>query len=182
MTEIGCLVGDSDCFELDFLEREATSESAMKLGIRLHLAGLSLSDTKQILELVGVDRCRSTVHNWVQKADIQPTDGAAPDHVAVDETVIQLNDDRFWLYAAVDPATNRLLHVRLYPTRTQALTEMSLAKLSEKHHVADAVFLVDGAPWLQTACHRHGLRFYHVTHGNRNSVERVFRELKRRTK
>jgi transposase-like protein len=34
---------------------------------------------------------------------------------------------------------------------------------------------------LQTACHRHGLRFRHVTYWNRNAVERVFREIKRRT-
>jgi putative transposase len=59
-----------------------------------------------------VDRHRSIVHNWVQKAELRPTDGADPDHVAVDETVIQLNDERFWLYAAVDPETNRLLHMK----------------------------------------------------------------------
>ncbi|MFC6987641.1 IS6 family transposase [Haloplanus sp. GCM10025708] len=181
MAEIARLVGGSDCFELDFLEREATPEPAMKLGIRLHLAGLSLSDTISILDRLGVDRCRSTVHNWVQKADLQPLDGADPDHVAVDETVIQLNDEQYWLYAAVDPATNRLLHVRLFPTRTQALTEMFLSELREKHLVDDAIFLVDGAPWLQAACHRHGLRFHHETHGNRNAVERIFREVKRRT-
>jgi transposase-like protein len=131
----------------------------MKLGIRLHLAGLSLSNTISILDILGVDRCRLTVHNWVQKADLQPTDGADPDHVAVDETVIQLNDERYWLYAAVDPATNRLLHVRLFPTRTLALTEMFRTELREKHLVDDATFLVDGAPWLQAACHRHRLRF-----------------------
>ena len=123
MAEIDRLVDDSDCFELEFLEREATPEPAMKFGIRLHLAGLSLSDTVSLLDRLGVERCRSTVHNWVQKADLQPLDGANPDHVAVDETVIQPNDERYWLYAAVDPATNRLLHVRFFPTRTQALTE-----------------------------------------------------------
>jgi transposase-like protein len=130
---------------------------------------------------LGVERCRSTVHNWVQKGDLQPTDGADPDHVAVDETVIQLNDERYWLYAAVDPATTRLLHVRLFPTRTLALTEMFLAELREKHLVDDATVLVDGAPWLQAACHRHGFRFQHAIHGNRNAVERVLREVKRRT-
>jgi hypothetical protein len=46
-----------------------------------------------------------------------------------DQTVIQFNDERFWLYAAVDPGPNRLLHVRLYPIRTQALTELFLAEL-----------------------------------------------------
>ena len=97
------LSGDSGCIELDFLEREATPESAMKLGIRLYLAGLSLLDTVSILERLGVKRHRTTVHRWIQKADLQPTGGADPNHVAVDETVIQLNSERYWLYAAVDP-------------------------------------------------------------------------------
>ncbi|MFB6072709.1 MAG: IS6 family transposase, partial [Halobacterium sp.] len=151
MLEIARLNEGSDCFELDFLEREATPEPAMKLGIRLHLAGLSLSDTVSILDRLGVERCRTTVHNWVQKADLQPIDGADPDHVAVDETVIQLNDERFWLYAAVDSDTNRLLHVKPSPTRNQAITEIFLAELRDKQLVDDAVFLVDSAPWLQAA-------------------------------
>ncbi|QKY19722.1 IS6 family transposase [Halolamina sp. CBA1230] len=181
MLEIARLNGGSDCFELDFLEREATPEPAMKLGIRLHLAGLSLSDTISVLDMLGVERCRTTVHNWVQKADLQPLDGANPDHVAVDETVIQLNDERFWLYAAVDPATNRFLHVKLSTTRNQAITEIFLAELRDKHLVDDALFLVDSAAWLKAALHRHGLDYRYEKHGNRNSVERVFRELKRRT-
>ena len=135
------LSSDSGCIELDFLEREATPELAMKLGIQLHLAGLSLSDTVSILERLGVDRHRTTVHRWVQKADLQPTDGANPNRVAVDETVIQLNSERYWLYATVDPDTNRLLHVRLYPTRTNVVSSMSLSELREKHQVDDAVFL-----------------------------------------
>jgi len=44
------LNNDTGCIELDFPEREATPESAMKLGIGLHLAGLSLSDAVSILE------------------------------------------------------------------------------------------------------------------------------------
>ena len=90
----------------------------MKLGIHLHAAGLSLSDTISILYKSGVKRARSTVHNWVQKAGLQPTNGKIPDHVAIDETVIKLNDQRHWLYAAVDPETNQYLLVRLFATRT----------------------------------------------------------------
>jgi putative transposase len=55
------------------------------------------------------------------------------------------------------------------------------AELREKHDVDDAVFLIDGATPLKEACHRHGLDFEREKHGNRNSVERVFREVKRRT-
>jgi hypothetical protein len=44
-------------------------------------------------DIFGVDRVRSTVHNWVHKADLQRTSGRNPNHVAVDETVIQLDDE-----------------------------------------------------------------------------------------
>ena len=58
---------------------------------------------------------------------------------------------------------------------------MFLRELTEKHEINDSLFLVDGAQHLQTALRRSGLRFRYEKHGNRNSAERVFRELKRRT-
>jgi putative transposase len=181
MAEITRLSGGSDCIELGFVEREATPEPLMKLGIRLHLAGLSLSNTVSELERFGVDRSRSTVHNWVQKAGLQPTDDRGPNQVALDETVIQIDDQQYWLYAAIDPETNEFLHVKLGIAQNLGLSEIFLKELQEKHDVSDAVFLVDGAPWLQTALRRHGLRFQHETHGNRNAIERLYKEIKRRT-
>ncbi|WP_075936855.1 IS6 family transposase [Halosegnis longus] len=172
----GCL----EEINLEFVEREATPRLLMKLSIQLHLAGLSLSNTVSILEIFGVERARSTVHNWVHKADLQPESGRCPDHVAVDETVIQLNDEQYWLYAAVDPKTNELLHTKLEPTTTKVLAHSFLTELSEKHDVSDAVFLVDGSHSLQDACQRHGFDFRYEKYGNRNAVERVFREIKRR--
>ena len=56
--------------DLDFVEREATPEFLMKLSIQLHLSGLSLSNTVFVLEMFGVKRARSTVHNWIHKADL----------------------------------------------------------------------------------------------------------------
>jgi transposase-like protein len=53
--------------------------------------------------------------------------------------------------------------------------------IREKHHVENAEFLVDDAPWLKAALFELDLRFQHVTHGNRNAVELLFKELKRRT-
>ena len=181
MPKITRLSGNSNWIDLDFVERQRTPEPAMKLGIQMHLAGLSLSNTISILERVGVQRSRKAVHDWVQKADLQPTSGKAPNQVAVDETVIRINDQQYWLYAAADPQTNELLYLRLFSTTTTALTEIFLRELRQKHDVENAVFLVDGANHLQAALHRAGLRFQTERHGNRNSVERVFREVKRRT-
>lgn len=91
------LNGGSDAFELGFVEREQTPRELMRLSIELHTAGLSLSDTVSVLEKFGINRCRSTVHNWVQKADLQPTGTRSWNYVAFDETVIQLGTERYWL-------------------------------------------------------------------------------------
>jgi transposase-like protein len=181
MPEIDRLDGDSGWIDVEFVERAATPSDVMELGIQLHVAGLSLSDTVLILETFGVDRHRTTVQTGTKNADLQPAEGDSPNHVALDETVIQLTNERWWLYAAVDPKTNGYRHVRLFPTRSTPVTKKFLQELHKKHDVETAVFLVGGGPWLHAALHRYNLRFRHVTHGNRNTIERVFREVKRRT-
>jgi putative transposase len=158
----------------------ADTASADGAGYSVAFGGtLTLIQSKT--EKFGVQRSRGAVHNWVQKADLQPASGTSPNQVAVDEAVIRINDQQYWLYAAVNPETNEPLHVRLFSTTTTALTEVFLRELREKHDVDDALFLVDDAPHLKSALHRAGLRFQLDRHGNRNSVERVFREVKRRT-
>jgi len=181
MPEISSLSGGNDWIGLEFVERQRTPEFAMRLGIQIHLAGISLSNTVSILEKLGVERSRTAVHDWVHKTDLQPESGASPNHVALDETVIRVNGQKYWLYAAVDPETNEFLHIRLFSTYTSALTEIFLSELREKHNVESAVFLIDDAKWLQTALDRHGLDCRYELHGNRNAVERLFREVKRRT-
>jgi putative transposase len=181
MPEIARLSGSYDWIDLDFVERERTPERAMKLGIQMHVAGLSLSNTISVLDSLGVQRSRKAVHDWVQKADLQPVRGKNPNQVAVDETVIRINDQQFWLYAAANPQTNNILHLRLFSTTTTALTEIFLKELRQKHDVETAVFLVDGAKHLRAALQRTGLRFQTERHGNRNAIERIFREVKRRT-
>jgi len=84
-----------DQIELEFVEREATPRLLMKLGIHLHLTRLSFSNNVSILEIFGVELARSTAHNWVHKAELQPRSGHNPDQVAVDETVIRLNDEQY---------------------------------------------------------------------------------------
>jgi putative transposase len=140
MAEITRLSGCSDWIDLGFVKQERTPPQLMKLGIRLHLAGLSLSNTVRELERFGIRRSLEAVHDWVQKADLQPADGERPNHVALDETVIRVNSEQYWLYAAVDPDTNRFHHIRLFSTYSTALAEIFLRELREKHDVSDAVF------------------------------------------
>jgi len=50
MAEITRLSGHRDWIDLDFAERERTPEPAMAQGIQSHGAGLSLSNTTDLLE------------------------------------------------------------------------------------------------------------------------------------
>ena len=95
MPENDRLSGCLDEINVDIVEREATPRLLMKLSLQIHLSGLSLSNTVSFLELFGVNRVRSTVYNRVHKADLQPKSGRSPNHVVVDETVIQLNDEQY---------------------------------------------------------------------------------------
>jgi putative transposase len=180
MPEINRLSRNTEWIDLEFVERQRTPEFAIQVGIQLHLAGLSLSNTKQHLERLGVERSRTAIHDWVRKADLQPDSDVSPNQIAVDETVIRVNGQRHWLFAAVDPDTNQFLHIRLFQTRTTQLIVLFLRELREKQQISDVTFLVDKAHHLKNALERLGLRFRVCRHGNRNAVERVFREVKRR--
>jgi len=181
MPKIERLTEATDWIDLSFMERERTPREIIEKGIRYHLAGLSLSNTVMLLDDLGVERSRVAVHNWVQKADLQPAGGQDPDRVAVDQKAIRINDQQYWLYAAVDPDTNRILHSRLFPTYTIPIAREFLTELAEKHDIAGAVFLVDDANDLIGALRRENYSYRVQIHGDRNAVERVFREVERRT-
>jgi transposase-like protein len=44
------------------------------------------------------------------------------------------------------------------------------------------VIIVDKGPWYRWALERLGMTYFHETFGNRNKIERWFREMKERTK
>ena len=174
MPKINRLSGNSNWIDLDFVERQRTPEQAMALGIQSHVAGLSLSNTVELLDALGVDRSRKAIHDWVHKAELQPMSTVTADQLAVDEKMIRLHGQEFWLYGAVDPHTNEILHVRLFPTANKQTTRWFLAGLHRRYQLNDVVFLVNDADYLAPVLAKDGYRFQVLTHGNRNAIERVF--------
>lgn len=130
---------------------------------------------------MGIKRSRTAIDNWVQKANLQPTSTQSSNYIAVDETVIQLGTNRYWLYGAADAKTNQFLHLRLSLTTNSGLTLMFLRELREKHDIDNAVFLIDDAGYIKAALSRLGLRFHISHHGNRNAVEHIFQDVKQQT-
>lgn len=82
--------------------------------------------------------------------------------------MIQLNNQRQWLYAAVDSDTNESLHDRLCQACTTERTMLLLRELQKKVPIIQATVLIDIAMHLKIALDRLGLRSQVRGHGNRN--------------
>jgi transposase-like protein len=95
----------------------------------------------------------------------------------LDETVIRVDNERHWLYAAVGPSTNEILRIRLFQARTTQVTLLSLREPPEQQQVKQATFFINGATHLTSVLVWPGLDVRYEKHGNRNSAERVFIDL-----
>jgi len=160
--------------DLSFVERKRTPEWAIQVGIRCLLAGMSLRDDSKFLDKLGVQRGHVAIHKWMQKAELQPISAVSADQIAVDEKVIRVNGDDYWLYGAVDPETNEILHVRLFSTTTKQTTRWFLSDLHRRYQLDNVEFLVDDADYLVNVLVEEGYRFQMILHGNRNAIERIF--------
>jgi putative transposase len=200
MPEIERLDDAITWIDLSFVKRERTPRWAIYVGIRCHLAGMSLRDTSQFLDELGVSRSHVAIHEWVHKANLQPLSTVTADQLAVDETMIRLHGRAYWLYAvirtlrvligerdasrlvnAVDPRTNEIAHVSHYPTTNKTTTRQFLTELHRRYQLDDVVFLIDGGDHLAPVFDTDGYDYRVVKHGNRNAIERVFWEIQRRT-
>lgn len=167
--------------DVEFVERDRTPKSIMELGILLHLSGLSRSNTTEIIAALGVDRSKKAVHDWVHKADYESPYDREIEEVALDETVVKIDGEQYWLFTADDPATNQILLTQLNTARTTVVTEWFLRDLRDLHDVEAATFLVDRGQWLHAELDEHDLDYRHETHGERNAIERIYTQVKRRT-
>ena len=174
MAESDRLSGCIEWINLSFVERRRTPEWVIQMGIRCHLAGMSTRDASQFLDELGVQRSHVAIHNWVHKADLQPVSTVSADQLAVDEKVIRINGDDYWLYGAVDPETNEILQFRLFSTATKQTTRWFLTELHRRYRLDNIEFLVDDADHLVNVLDEDSYRFQMVPHGNRNAIGRVF--------
>ena len=181
MPEIEHLDDAITWIDLSFVERERTPNWAIQVGIRCHIAGMSLRYVSNFLDELGISRSHVAVHNWVHNADLCPLSSVTADQLAIDEKMILIDGLEYWLYGAVDPATNELLHVRLFPTTNKQTTRWFLDDLHRCTRLDGVTILVDDADYLVEVLDAEGYDFQVVQHGSRNSIERVFREIERRT-
>ena len=78
MTEFDRLSGDIEYIGVEFVEQDCTPSQIGEFSIQLYATDVSISNTKQYFESLGADRSRTSIHNWIQKVDLQPAGDGVP--------------------------------------------------------------------------------------------------------
>jgi transposase-like protein len=149
-------------------------------SVFLFTAGLSLRDLSERLCLTGASR--ESVRIWVHRfSSLFRPSRRVRRLVAVDETVLKVNGQICYLWAAIDVDTNEIL--ALHTSRGRGLPNaIKFLKMVLRSCDGKPIVVVDRGPWYRWALERLGITYFHKTFGNRNRIERWFRELKDRTK
>ena len=166
-----------------FVQRKRRDLKAIALSILVYQQGLSLRKTSELLSYLGESISYRGVHYWVQKFGwcIQPYDGKLPDTIVVDETKVQLGKEYWFLYAAINPESKRIVYARIYTTRNHLTTKSFFKDLKRIYGEMPKRAVVDGGPWY-TVMEKIGIKRT-VTSGDiRNYIERWFKSFKRRIK
>jgi transposase-like protein len=136
--------------------------------------GLSVREVVAVFELLGIDRWHGAIWRWTHRLAETQSDPAmaAPSRVAVDEKQIEVDREEKWLYAAVDTESKLLLDIDIYSCRGTDPAAAFLHRLTEKHDINDAEFLVDAGGYL-TALARRELSGQ-LNYSDRNHIEKWF--------
>jgi putative transposase len=149
-------------------------------SVILFIAGLSLRDVSERFCLTFASR--ESVRIWSHRSSslFKPSKRVRR-LVAVDETVLKINGRICYLWAAIDVDTNEILAV--YASRGRGIPNaIKFLKMVLRSCDGKPIVVVDRGPWYRWALERLGITYFHETFGNRNKIERWFRELKNTTK
>jgi transposase-like protein len=149
-------------------------------SVILFIAGLSLRDVSERFCLTFASR--ESVRIWAHRSSslFKPSRRVRR-LVAVDETVLKVNGQICYLWAAIDVDTNEILAI--YASRGRGLPNaIKFLKMVLRSCDGKPIVVVDRGPWYRWALERLGITYFHETFDERNKIERLFRELKNRTK
>jgi transposase-like protein len=151
------------------------------LACLLYMAGLSYRG--MTLQTGIIPACYRSVHYWVHqlKGVRSRVQRRVRRVVAIDETKQKVNGRQLFVWDAIDTETKELLAVYASYQRS-SINALVFVKMVLEACDGKPVVLVDGGPWYPWALERYGLRWLHITFGERNSIERFYRTFKERTK
>jgi putative transposase len=151
-------------------ERNGTSTVIVMYSLYLYFLGLSLRNTSKAL-VIFKDEKRShiAVWNWIQRfGSSQIYKRKRVTAFIIDETVIQIGNQHFWLWFCIEPVHSSILGIYISEDRNIIVAEKFIRSLVEKYGGRHTVY-TDGGTWYHEAC--NVLRLKHYLH---STLEKEF--------
>src|SRR5512134_1069041 len=163
-------------------ERNRTLTFIVMYSLYLYFLGLSLRNTSKALAIFRDDNKRSyvSVWNWVQRfGSCQIYKRKRVSAFIIDETVIQIGNQHFWLWICIEPIHSSVLGVDISEERNMLIAEKFIRSLVSQY--GRHTVYTDGGTWYPEACKVLGLKHYLHSPFQKSLMERVNQYFKDRT-
>jgi putative transposase len=134
---------------------------------------LSLRNTSKAL-VIFKDNKRShvSVWNWIQRfAEYPIYKRKRISAFIIDETVIQIGSQQFWLWFCIEPIHSSVLGIYISEERNMLVAEKFIRSLVDKY--GKHTVYTDGGTWYHEACNVLGLKHYLHSALEKSLMERV---------
>ena len=162
-------------------ERNRTSTIVVMYSLYLYFLGLSLRNTSKALIIFKDDkRSHVSIWKWIQRfGSLQIYKRKRVSAFIIDETVIQIGNQHFWLWFCIEPIHSSVLGIHISEERNMLVAEKFIRSLVEKY--GRHTVYTDGGTWYDEAC--NVLRLKHYLHSplEKSLMERVNQYFKDRT-
>jgi putative transposase len=162
-------------------ERNRTSTFVVMYSLYLYFLGLSLRNTSKALIIFKDDkRSHVSVWNWIQRfGSLQIYKRKRVSAFIIDETVIQIGNQHFWLWFCIEPIHSSVLGIYISEERNMLVAEKFIRSLVEKY--GRHPVYTDGGTWYDEACNVLRLKHYLHSPFQKSLMERVNQYFKDRT-
>ncbi len=150
-------------------------------SLYLYFLGLSLRNTSKALTIFK-DQKRGyvSIWNWIQRfGSLQIYKRKRVSAFIVDETVIHIGSQCFWLWFCIEPVHSSVLGIYISEERNMIVAEKFIRSVVSKYG-KHSVY-TDGGTWYDEACNVIGLKHYLHSPLEKNLIERVVQYFKDRT-
>ena len=162
-------------------ERNRTSTIVVMYSLYLYFLGLSLRNTSKALIIFKDDkRSHVSIWKWIQRfGSLQIYKRKRVSAFIIDETVIQIGNQHFWLWFCIEPIHSSVLGIHISVERNMLVADKFIRSLVEKY--GRHTVYTDGGTWYDEACNIIGLKHYLHSPFQKSLMERVNQYFKDRT-
>jgi putative transposase len=126
------------------------------------------------------NRSYVSVWNWIQRfGSLQNYRRKRVSAFIIDETIIQIGSQHFWLWICIEPINRSILGIYISEERNMFVAENFIRSLIEKY--GKHMVYTDGGTWYPQACNFLHLKHYWHSPLEKSLIERVMQYFKDRT-